>query len=113
MVIVKDDNPDVQYSFTDTVTDAEGNPITDPAVLASLVKTVASDNPDAVAVTPDADPSTGSVHFGNPGIATVTASIAKPDGTILGSGAVSVTVVTGDPAAVTDISLKLGDLVDS
>jgi hypothetical protein len=114
MIKTSADQTDVTYSFTDKVTDDKGNEITDQAVLASLVKTVNSDNPDVITVTPGTDPSSGTVHWtGKTGVVGITASIAKPDGTILGSGGVSVTVVAGDPAAVTDIALKLGDLVDA
>lgn len=111
VIKVKTDNPDVSYSFSDKVTDSEGNVITDPAVLASLVTAIESDNEDAVLLTPTDDKS-GTCKFVNPGVATVTATVSKQDGTILGSGAVSFTVVTGDPAAVTNIGLKFGDLVD-
>jgi len=60
-------NPDVLYSIAPpVVTDSEGHPIDPPPV---LTFTVVSDNPDAVAVTPDdpANPLAGSVHFGAPG----------------------------------------------
>lgn len=109
MFKVKTDNPDVEASFSDKVTDSEGNEITDPAVLDSLVKSFTSDNENAVAITGIGP---YNVHFGNPGVAALSVSIAKPDGTVLGSGVFGVTVVVGDPAAVTDIKLKLGDLVD-
>lgn len=113
MIKTNADQADVQYSFTDKVTDDKGNEITDPAVLASLVKTVKSDNPDVITVTPDPDPSSGNVHWtGKTGVVGITASIAKSDGTIFGSGGVTVTVVAGDPAAVSDIKLALGNLVD-
>lgn len=111
MFRVKTDNPDVIASFTDKVTDSEGNEITDPAVLASLVKSFTSDNENTVSITPLED-GTYSVHFGNPGVAALSVSISKSDGTVLGSGVFGVTAVVGDPSAVTDIKLKLGDLVD-
>lgn len=112
MFKVKADNPDVVASFSETVTDSEGHAIKDQAVLDSLVKSFTSDNADAVAITKNDDGSYG-VKFGNPGVAALNISIALGDGTVLGSGVFGVTVVEGDPAAVTDIKLKLGDLVEA
>ena len=113
MFTVKTDNPDVVYAFSKKVTDSEGNAITSAAVLASLVTTFESDNSDAVSIIPDAiDPTTGTVHFGNPGVASLKVAVTKADGTVLGSGVFGVTTVVGDPSAVTEIGLTLGDLVD-
>jgi hypothetical protein len=117
MYTVKDDTPGGRYSITggDSVTDAEGNVITDPAVLASLMKSFVADNPDALVLTPDADdPFNGSYEFGGPGVATATAKITNADGTkILASGTASFTVTTGDPNAVSPITLQFGDLVET
>lgn len=114
MFKVKTDNPDVAYKFSKKVTDSEGNEITDPMALSTIVTSISSSNEDAVQIIPDAvDNSAGSVHFGNPGLASIDI-VVKEGGTgkILGSGSFGVTVVTGDPAAVSDIRLDLAGLVD-
>lgn len=107
--VVKDDNPDVAYSLAlGEVTDAEGNPIPTPALSVS----VTSDNSDVVTVTPDADPATGTVHFGNPGNATITANVSS-GGNLLGSGVAGFVVTVGDPAAITSVALSFDGLTES
>lgn len=110
MYIVKDDNPDVRYAMAPLVVkDAEGNVIDNP----QLVVEVVSDNPDAVAVTPDADPMQGSVHFGNPGLANINATVKTAAGVLLGSRGAQFTVTTGDPAAIAGGELAFEGLTEA
>lgn len=109
MFVVKDDNADVNFSVvTGDVTDAEGNVIPD----AQVDLAVSSTDDSVVAVTFDATSKSGSVHFGNPGTATVTAT-ASNGGTLLGSGAADFTVTVGDPAAISGISLSFDGLTEA
>src|SRR6266699_6332332 len=99
---VKDDNPDVNYSIEVGETkDAEGNVIPDAQVSVE----VASDNADSVSVIPGDNPKAGAVHFGNPGQATVTATVKDGSGNLLGAGTASFLVTTGDPASIAGVSL--------
>jgi len=108
MFVVKDDNPDVNFAVvTGDVTDAEGNTIPD----AQVDLAVASTDDSVVAVTFDPSTKSGSVHFGNPGTATVTAT-ASSGGALLGSGAADFTVTVGDPAAISGISLSFDGLTE-
>lgn len=112
MYIVKDTNPDVGYQLVlGDVTDAEGNVIPDAKVSVE----VTSDNPAVVEVTPNAADGnkTGNVHFGGPGVATVTALVKAEDGTILASGAAPFTVTVGDPAAISGMTLKFEGLTEA
>src|ERR1051326_2314781 len=52
---IPDDQPDGRVTFHLSATDAEGQPITDPAVIASLTFEAMSSNEDAFTVTLDAD----------------------------------------------------------
>lgn len=103
MIIVKNDQPDVAYVASFSVVDAEGSPVPNPA---GLTIEVTSDNPSAVSVLPDADPKTGSVHFGSPNpdgspaIANITVAVKLADGTLIGSFGEQFTVTAGDPAAI-------------
>lgn len=109
MFVVKDDNADVNFSVvTGDVTDAEGNVIPE----AQLDLAVVSTDDSVVAVTFDAAAKSGSVHFGNPGTATVTAT-ASSGGKLLGSGAADFTVTVGDPAAISGISLTFDGLTEA
>ena len=109
---VKADNPDLGYHVSaGNVTDSEGNQITDPAVLGSLVRTIVSSDPAVVEIIPT-DDSNGTVHFGAPGVASVEIAVKTSDGTVLGSGSFGFTVVTGDPAAVSDIGFAVDGLID-
>jgi hypothetical protein len=108
MFIVKDDNPAVNFSLVlGDVTDAEGNKVPD----AQLDVAVESSNPDAVTVSFDSASKSGSVSFGNPGVASVTAT-ASNNGKILGSGAADFTVTVGDPAAITSVALNFDGLTE-
>ncbi len=109
MYIVKDNNPDVGYSIeVGEVKDAEGNVIPD----AQLSVEVASDNPAAVAVNPGSDPKSGTISFGAPGNATVTASVKSGD-TVLGQGTASFLVTAGDPASISGVNLKFDGLTEA
>jgi len=108
MFIVKDDNPDVAYSITaPSVTDAEGNPIPD----ASLTYEVTSSDDTVVAITPADPPTTGSVHFGNPGQAAINVNVKSGDA-LLGAFGAQFTVTVGDPAAITGGSISFEGLTD-
>lgn len=107
--VVKDNNPDVPFTLVlGDVTDAEGNVIPD----AALDITVASDNDAAVAVTFDAATKAGSVSFGSPGQANVTANVSS-GGVLLGTGAASFVVTLGDPAAITSVALNFAGLIEN
>lgn len=107
--IVKDDHAPVNFTLAlGDVTDAEGNVIPD----AKLDVTVESDNAAAVAVEFDAAAKTGSVSFGAPGQANITANV-KSGATLLGTGAASFTVTVGDPAAITGVTLAFDGITES
>ncbi len=109
MFIVADDNPDVSYSITPPeATDSEGNVI--PG--ATLVYDVTSSEPTVVAITPNADPTTGSVHFGNPGQAAININVSS-GGTLLGAFGAQFTVTVGDVAAITGGSIGFNGLVEA
>lgn len=109
MFIVKDNNPDVAYSITaPEVKDAEGNVIAN----ASLGYEVASTDDTVVAVTPNDPPTSGIVHFGNPGQATINVNVKSGD-TLLGAFAASFTVTTGDPAAIVGGTISFDGLTES
>ena len=102
MIIVKDTQPDVRYTVGGfKVVDAENHPV--PGAVVAV--TVESDNPAAVAVTPDADPASGSVSFGgpnddgSPANATVLATVKIGDA-VVGTFSETFTVTAGDPTAI-------------
>lgn len=107
--IVKDDHEPVNFSLAlGEVKDAEGNVIPD----AQLDIAVASDNPDAVAVSFDAAAKTGSVSFGAPGQANVTANVSS-GGKLLGTGAAAFTVTVGDPASISGVGINFDGLTEA
>lgn len=107
--VVKTDNPDVGYSVTvGEAKDSEGNVVPD----AQLGITVESDNSDVVEITQNEDPKTGSIHFGNPGNATVTVNVYSGE-TLLGSGAASFVVTTGDPASISGVAVAFEGLTET
>ena len=107
---VADDHQSESFSISiGSVTDAEGQPIADPFGLS--VKVESSDE-SIVAVSFDEASKSGSVSFGSPGVASVTATVTNAKGDILGSGAADFTVTTGDPAAVSDVKLAFGGLTE-
>jgi len=105
MIIVKDTNPDVRYAVGGfTVVDAEGSTV--PGAVVDV--TVESDNPSAVAVTPDAPTpgsAAGSVKFGSPNPdgspsqATVTAKVML-GAKVVGLFTETFAVTAGDPEAI-------------
>lgn len=108
--IVPDNQADTTYSLTlGDVTDAEGKPVPAPA----LTIEVTSDDPAVVDVTPDADPKTGKVHFGDPGNATITANITDAEGTLLGTGVAGFVVTAGPPAAIAGVKLGFEGLTET
>ena len=108
MFVVKDDETDKNFSVaTGDVTDAEGNVIAEAAVELA----VASTDETVVGVTFDPSTKSGSVHFGNPGTATITAT-ASSGGKLLGSGAADFTVTVGDPAAISNVGLSFDGLTE-
>lgn len=109
MFIVKDDHPPVSFSLVlGNVTDAEGNVIPD----AQLDVTVESDEAGVVAVEFDPAAKTGTVSFGGPGQANVTANV-KTGETLLGTGSAAFTVTVGDPAAITSVNLAFDGISES
>lgn len=108
MFVVKDDNPAVNFSLVlGDVTDAEGNKIPDAQVDVDVV----SSDETVLAVTFDKAAKIGSVSFGNPGVASITASVSS-GGKLLGSGAADFTVTVGDPAAISNVALNFEGLTE-
>lgn len=109
MFVVKDDETDKNFSVvTGDVTDSEGNVI--PAAQVDLA--VASTDESVVGVTFDPATKSGSVHFGNLGTATITATASSGD-KLLGSGAADFTVTVGDPAAISSVGLSFDGLTEA
>lgn len=107
---VADDHQDESFSIAvGGVTDAEGQPIPDASGLSVAVET---SDASVVAVSFDEASKSGSVSFGAPGVASVTATVTNKKGDILGSGAADFTVTTGDPAAVSDVKIAFGGLTE-
>ena len=107
---VADDHQDEPFSIeVGGVTDAEGQPIPDAS---GLTVAVASSDDSVVGVSFDEASNSGSVHFGAPGVASVTATVSNAKGDILGSGAADFTVTTGDPAAVSDVKFAFAGLTE-
>ncbi len=103
---------DVPYSLTTgRVTDAEGNEITDAAVLASLKRELISTDETVVKLTPtDAGGTSGTASFVSPGNCSLEASVKTADGILLAAGSVGVALVAGDPSAVDAVSISLEGL---
>jgi hypothetical protein len=107
---VADDHQSESFSIAiGGVTDAEGQPIADTSGLD--VKVESSDE-NVVSVSFDPDSKSGSVSFGSPGVASVTATVTNKKGDILGSGAADFTVTTGDPAAISDVKLEFSGITE-
>lgn len=107
---VADDHQAESFSISiGGVTDAEGQPIADQSGLS--VKVESSDE-NVVSVEFDEAAKSGSVSFGAPGVASLTATVTNSKGDILGSGAADFTVTTGDPAAVSDVKLAFDGLTE-
>lgn len=108
MFIVKDDHEPVNFSLVlGDVTDAEGNSIPDAKV---DVEVLSSDE-SVLALSFDAATKSGTVSFGNPGVASLTASVSS-GGKLLGSGAADFTVTVGDPAAISSVALNFDGLTE-
>lgn len=107
---VADDHQQEPFSISiGGVTDAEGQPIPDASGLSVNVE---SSDESVVAVEFDEATKSGSVSFGAPGVASITATVTNAKGDILGSGAADFTVTTGDPAAVSDVNLSFAGLTE-
>jgi hypothetical protein len=109
MYIVKADNPEVGFNLSFTATDSEGNTVpTD-----TLNVNVESDNEDAVEVNTDAGGMSGTVTFGNPGLANVNVTVEDDDGNLLGSFGAQFTVTVGDPKAIAGGTLTFDGLTEA
>lgn len=107
--VVKDDHEAVNFSVVlGDVTDAEGNAIPD----AALDVSVESSDSNVVAVSFNATAKTGSVSFGSPGNATLTANVSS-GGKLLGSGVAGFVVTVGDPAAISSVGLSFDGLTEA
>jgi hypothetical protein len=100
---IPDNQPDGRVTFRLSATDEENQPITDPAVLATLQFEAVSSNEDAFAITLDADQPdpmnrVGGYHVGAPGQAAVTGNLKDADGNLIGTGTDGFTVTTGKVA---------------
>lgn len=98
MFVLKADHEDVPFTIEGEVTDSEGNVIDN----ADIDWAAESSNPSVVAINVDSDEddTTGSIHIGSPGIASVNV-VGKYNGAILANFGAQFTVVAGDPAAIT------------
>jgi hypothetical protein len=112
-LILKNDQPDFGYDFdVSGITDAEGEEITDPAVLAKVVKEVTSTNDGVVSATSPDEGGAGTIHIGTSGEATLSGKAwfnqadkdAGKDPAFLASE--PFTITTGDPAAITEGGFK-------
>ena len=107
--VVKDDHEPVNFGVVlGDVTDAEGNTIPD----AALDLSVESSDPNVVAVSFDAASKSGSISFGNPGNATLTANVSS-GGKLLGSGVAGFVVTVGDPAAISSVALNFDGITEA
>ena len=115
MYVVKDTQAAVAVAASFDVQDAEGQVVTDPAVLSGLQVEIVSDNPGAVAIAPDpgGDPKKGVASFGSPGLANVNVSVKLADGTLVGSFGAQFTVTAGDPAAIAGGTIAFEGLTES
>lgn len=108
MPVYQADRPDFTFNIVITATDSEGNPIPDAPIPAGFTLTVTSDNPAAFSVTQDtANPKSVAAHVGSPGQANVVANLTDPASNLVATGGALVTVVVGDPAQITAITLDL------
>lgn len=100
---IPDDQPDGRVTFHLSATDAEGQPITDPAAFAAMAFEVNNSDENAFVVTLDADQPdpmnrVGGYHVGAPGQSAVTSNLKDSDGNIIGTGTDGFTVTTGKAA---------------
>jgi len=108
MPIYPADRPDFTFNIVITATDSEGNLIADAPIPTGFTLTLTSDNPVAFSVMQNpANPKSVAAHVGSPGQANVVANLMDPVGTLVATGGALVTVVVGDPAAITAINLNL------
>ena len=112
-LILKNNQPDFGYDFdVSGITDEEGEAITDPAVLAQVVKEVTSDNSGVIAATPADEGGAGTVHVGTSGSAALSgkAWLSQADKDAGKDPALIAvepfTITTGDPAAITEGAFK-------
>jgi hypothetical protein len=107
---VPNNHPDEPFAISiGGVTDAEGEPLPDAS---GLTVEVASSDDAVVSATFNQATNEGVAHFGHSGVASLTASVKNAAGDILGSGAANFTVTTGDPAAVSDVSIAFSGLTE-
>jgi hypothetical protein len=109
MYIVKTDNPDVSFNVNFTVTDSEGNTVPED----SVTVTVESDNEDAVSVTADETGRTGTIHFGNPGLANLNVTVEGTGGNLLGSFGAQFTTTVGDANAIAGGEITFDGLTEA
>jgi hypothetical protein len=110
MFIVKDDNPSVGYRVTPgTAVDAEGNEVSPEQLTVEVV----SSDPDIVAVQPDpTDGTAGTISFGKPGDAAITATVSSSGGIHAVYGA-QFHITTGDPASISGGSIAFDGLTEA
>lgn len=113
MYIVKADNPAVGFSIDLSnlqVKDSEGHVIADP----NVEVLVESDNPAAVSVEHSEDGLSGTLTFGDPGDAAITATIHDADSDkTLGVFGAQFHVTTGDPASMSGGSIHVEGLTEA
>ena len=107
-VIYKNDHVDFDLPIVIAATDAEGETIPDAPIPTGFTLTVTSDNAGVVTVTPDAGGNLKlfRVHVGTSGQANVTANLMDAASNLVATGAEQVTVTTGDPAAISSITMN-------
>lgn len=107
---VPNNHQDEPYSVNiGTVTDAEGETLPDTS---GLTVEVTSSDESVVAANFDPSTNSGVAHFGTSGVASLNAVVKNAAGDILGSGSAGFTVTTGDPAAVSDVTIAFSGLTE-
>lgn len=111
MFVVPDDQADVAFSITPAsdVLDSEGNVIS-PAP--HLNYALASSDDAVLTVVPGADEFSGTLHFGGPGIGSLTVTVTLDDGTVMATAAANFTVTTGNPASVQGVGIAIPGLTE-
>lgn len=114
MAIYKADKPDFDTRVTIDGVDSEGNVVKDIPIPTGFSLSVTSDNPAAFEATQDlTDTQLLHCHVGGPNPdgtnsqSTVTANLFDGGGNMVATGSETVTVTSGDPTAITTISLNL------